>query len=373
MNRHLHDKAFIGLLVVVTVAFGWLLVPFYGAVFWAVILAIIFHPLQRELVRRFDGNRTLAAFASVLVCILIAVLPLLAIVSALISEVSDLVARLRSRETGLPANLDDIYAVLPGWLVAWLDRAELGNPEALRDRFVGLLGSLGQALASRAVTVGQDALRFLASIGIMLYVLFFLFRDGPSIGRNLREALPISPAYSRRLIGVFAAVVRATVKGNLVIAMIQGGIGGLAFWFLGIEAALLWGVLMTFLSILPAVGAGLVWAPMAAFLFVAGEPVKGAILVGLGVGVISVVDNLLRPPLVGADTRLPDYVVLVSTIGGMSLFGINGFVIGPLVAALFIAAWSVFREDWVEGPAPGPGEDPEGKAPVQAMPRGTDL
>jgi len=121
--------------------------------------------------------------------------------------------------------------------------------------------------------------------------------------------------------------------------------GGLAFWLLGIQGALLWGTLMTFLSLLPAVGAALVWVPAAAYLILTGATVKGVSLIVVGVLVIGLIDNLLRPVLVGRDTRMPDYVVLVSTLGGISLFGINGFVIGPLIAALFMAAWTLFRDE----------------------------
>jgi predicted PurR-regulated permease PerM len=158
--------------------------------------------------------------------------------------------------------------------------------------------------------------------------------------------MPLSEEYSRQLIAKTAAVVRATVKGNVIIAIIQGMIGGTTFWFIGIEGALLWGVVMAFLSLLPAIGAALVWAPVAAYLILAQQDYfAGGVLIFVGVAVIGLVDNLLRPPLVGKDTRLPDYVVLTSTVGGMSILGINGFVIGPLVAALFMAAWGLFREE----------------------------
>ena len=179
----------------------------------------------------------------------------------------------------------------------------------------------------------------------MLYVLFFLFRDGRAIARNIRAAMPFGADYNQALLDKFTAVVRATVKGNIVIAVIQGTIGGVAFWLLGIKGALLWGVLMTFLSLLPAVGSALVWVPTAGYLLLAGSPWKALVLVVVGVLVIGLVDNLLRPQLVGKDTRLPDYVVLVSTIGGLSLFGINGFIIGPLIAALFLVVWELFRDE----------------------------
>ncbi len=125
-------------------------------------------------------------------------------------------------------------------------------------------------------------------------------------------------------------------------AAAQGALGGLAFWFLAIQAPVLWGVLMAFLSLLPAVGAGLIWAPVALYLLATGAVWQGVGLAAFGIGVIGLVDNVLRPVLVGKDTKMPDYVVLISTLGGMSLFGLTGFVIGPVIAALFIATWDLF-------------------------------
>jgi predicted PurR-regulated permease PerM len=158
-------------------------------------------------------------------------------------------------------------------------------------------------------------------------------------------------ARERMLFAKFGEVTRATIKGNLVIAVIQGTLGGLIFWVLGIPGALLWGVVMAVLSLIPAVGPAIVWVPVSLYLFATGDNVKGIVLVAFGAGVIGLVDNILRPILVGRDTKLPDYIVLLSTLGGLGLFGINGFVIGPLVAALFIAFWGIFiREVHVLAP-----------------------
>jgi predicted PurR-regulated permease PerM len=158
----------------------------------------------------------------------------------------------------------------------------------------------------------------------------------------VRAAVPLSADRQRALFAKFAVVVRATVKGNIVVALLQGALGGLIFWLLGIHAPLLWGVLMAFLSLLPAVGAGLVWAPVALYFLATGAVWQGVVLIAYGVLVIGLVDNLLRPILVGKDTKMPDYVVLISTLGGIAVFGLNGFVIGPLIAAMFIAAWDLF-------------------------------
>jgi predicted PurR-regulated permease PerM len=162
-------------------------------------------------------------------------------------------------------------------------------------------------------------------------------------------------------------VIRATIKGSVIVAIVQGLIGGIVFWALGVEGALLWGVMMGLFSLLPAVGTGLVWVPVAIYLFAIGAIAKGLILVICGLFVIGMVDNILRPILVGRDTRMPDYVVLISTLGGLQLFGFSGIVIGPVIAALFIAIWNIVsgmrsREEDEDGP-PAPAVAPDG-APV---------
>jgi predicted PurR-regulated permease PerM len=345
LETSLQQKAFFLLLAIVSVAFFWLLLPFFGAVFWAVILAIVFAPLQRSFERRFGPRSNLAAALSLLVCIVLAIIPMALILGSLVNEGSKLVQRVQSGAYDTSTLIDDIQAAVPPRLQQLLDRLGAGDFDALQDRLVSLAQQFGQLVAGRALNLGQNTLRFVASTGIMLYVLFFLFRDGRLIARNVRASMPLSEEHNHRLLEKFTAVVRATVKGNIVIAVIQGTIGGLAFWFLGIQAALLWGTLMIFLSLLPAVGAAIVWVPVAAYFLLTGEVWKGVVLIGIGAGVIGLVDNLLRPTLVGKDTRLPDYVILVSTVGGLSLFGINGFVIGPLIAALFVAGWTIFREE----------------------------
>ena len=142
----------------------------------------------------------------------------------------------------------------------------------------------------------------------------------------------------------FTTVIRATIKGSIVVAIMQGLIGGLIFWALGIHAALLGGVMMGFFSLLPAIGTGLIWVPVALFLLITGSIWQGLVLVFCGFFVIGMVDNLLRPILVGKDTRMPDYIVLISTLGGISMLGINGFILGPVVAALFMAGWENFGQ-----------------------------
>jgi predicted PurR-regulated permease PerM len=179
---------------------------------------------------------------------------------------------------------------------------------------------------------------------VMLYVRYFLLRDGGGLTALVRRALPLRRDHTDRLIHDFATVVRATVKGNVVIALVQGTLGGLALWALHIGAPLLWGALMALLSLVPAVGAALVWVPIALYLLAVGSLWSAVALTAWCVLVIGLVDNVLRPVLVGKETRMPDYLVLVATLGGLTAFGINGFVIGPAIAALFLASWSIFAQ-----------------------------
>jgi predicted PurR-regulated permease PerM len=206
--------------------------------------------------------------------------------------------------------------------------------------------SASRFVAQNAVQLGQGTMQFFVGLGLMLYVAFFMLRDGQNLINLLVRALPLGDEREHLLFAKFAEVARATVKGNLVVAMVQGALGGIIFSILGIPGALLWGVVMTVLSLIPVVGAGLIWAPVALYLFAVGQWVDALILTLYGAIVIGLADNILRPLLVGRDTKLPDYIVLLSTLGGFAVFGMNGFVIGPLVASLFVAFWGIFMREF---------------------------
>lgn len=342
MNSTLEQKVFLALLLTVTIAFGWILYPFYGTVFWAVILAIIFAPLQRRLYARFSERPNLAALVTLLVCLVVAVLPVILITGLLVQEGTLLYKQIESGELDVGSIVESAKDLLPGSLEQQLQRFGLGDIEQVRERLASGALEGSQFLATKAFSFGQGTFQFLVSFFVMIYLLFFLIRDGRELVARIRRALPLSDNQKRRLFSKFTRVVRATVKGNIVVAATQGFLGGVIFAILDIPGSLLWGVLMAFLSLLPAIGAGLIWTPVAIYFLLNGMIVQGVILTLYGVLVIGLVDNLLRPILVGKDTKMPDYVVLISTLGGLALFGLNGFVIGPLIAALFISAWGLF-------------------------------
>lgn len=344
-RRTIEGISFVATVVLVTLAFLWLLLPYYGALLWATILAILFYPLHRRLLRHTGGRENLAAALSLAACICLAVIPGAILLASLVREASSLYARIGTPGFDIASGLQDFPALLPDFVLDGLAALGMEDLSELQRRVTSFLGRAAQNIAARAVLIGQGTVQFVIGLGIMLYVLFFLFRDGPRIAAVIRRASPLSDSHTRRIFERFASAVKATVKGNLIIALVQGMIGGMIFWLLGIGAALLWGALMTFLSLLPAVGAALVWVPVAVYLLMTGAYGRGALLLVVGMLVISTIDNLLRPQLIGKDLRLPDYVILVSTVGGLALFGMNGFVIGPLIAALFVAVWSLFVKE----------------------------
>jgi predicted PurR-regulated permease PerM len=182
----------------------------------------------------------------------------------------------------------------------------------------------------------------------MLYILFFFLRDGGRLVAALIRALPLGDVRERELLVKFSEVTRATIKGTLVVGCVQGAIGGLLFWILGIPAPVFWGAVMAVFSVMPVVGPGIVWGPAAIILIAGGHIFKGIVLIAGGVVLIGLVDNVLRPLLVGRDTQMPDYLVLLATLGGLSVFGIAGFVIGPVIAAFFLVVWEMFAQEYAE-------------------------
>lgn len=340
--RTLEDKILLFLVVAVSLAFGWILWPFYGAILWAVVGAIVFAPLCRRLSRSMGERRSLAAIATILLIVIIVILPLTLIGASLAQEGSGVYGRVQSGEIDIVKSLQQMLDALPSGVKGLLDRFGLGSLAGMQEKLSTALLKGSQFLATQALNIGQGTFDFFVNLFAMLYLLFFLLRDGEALSKRLKAAIPLRHEQLDALLLKFAVVIRATVKGDLLIALLQGALGGVMFWFLGITASLLWAVLMAFLSLLPAIGAGLVWGPVAIYLLATGSVWQGVILIAYGALVIGLVDNFLRPVLVGKDTKMPDYVVLISTLGGIEAFGLNGFVIGPVIAAMFIAVWEIF-------------------------------
>lgn len=344
MHRSMEHIFFFTLLVVTTLAFLGLLNAFIVPVFWAISLAIVFEPLNDRVAEVLGGRGGLASILTIMLVLVAIVLPLTLLGIIVSGEVTRLIAAVESGNIDIGAAIRWAREQAP---LVFEYAAKIGlEPEGLKAKLSNAAITSGQWLAGNAVAVTQNTVRIFVSVILMLYVLFFLLRDGHAIVQRLMQILPLGDERESQLFGRVAEVVRATIKGTFVISAIQGFIGGVAFAVLGVNGAVLWGAVMAILSLLPVVGAVLVWGPAAGILIAQGKILSGILLIGVGIGVIGLVDNLLRPVLVGRNTRMPDYLILLATLGGLAVFGASGLVIGPLIAALFITLWEMFEHSY---------------------------
>ncbi|MCU6667768.1 AI-2E family transporter [Enterobacteriaceae bacterium H4N4] len=332
---------FILILFLVSWAFFDVLAPYFSAILWATVLTVIFYPVKNRLRIALGDRNGLASLLSIGLICLIVFIPLMVILSSLAIEINLVYSRLQQSDTQFSGVVANLFTHLPDWLRGLMVEHKLDSATEIQKKLSDAALQGGQYLAGSAFLIGKGTFGFAISFGIMLYLLFFLLKDGPWLIRQILDTLPLSSYVKHHLFAKFAAVARATVKGTAVVAVVQGALGGIAFWIVGINGSILWGALMAFLSLIPAVGSAIIWVPAAIYLFATQQLWQGLFIVGFFVIVVGLVDNILRPLLVGKDTKMPDYLILISTLGGMEIYGINGFVIGPLIAALFIACWNL--------------------------------
>jgi len=340
-NVRIEDGVFLGFVLLVSVAFAMVIEPFFAAILWGVIAAILFGPVNQNLLRQMPGRRNSAAGLTLLLIIAVVILPAIVLGVALVQEATLFYGKVQSGQINIPAMFNQFQASLPDWASAMLARVGITNFATVREALSQGIANSFRSVAGQVLQIGQSAFSFFVALSVTLYLTFFLLRDGPELAARLDRAAPLRSTHRQALMQQFVVVIRATIKGSVVVAIVQGMIGGVVFWALGIQGPLLWGVLMGCFSLIPAVGTGLVWLPVALYLLATGAVAKGVILIACGLFIIGMIDNLLRPILVGRDTRIPDYVVLITTLGGIDMFGFNGIVIGPVIAALFIATWNI--------------------------------
>ena len=332
------------LVALTTLAFFGLVGPFAMTVFWAVVLTVIFERPYEWVLGKTKGKEGLAATLTTLGVLLFVLIPVVLLSIALVNQGLELYAQVESGELDVNVVTNYVERELPR-VTSYLEGFGI-NTADVRERVQGYAVTLGQNFANYALGLGGSIVNLLIQFSLVLYLLWFFLRDGTRIREAIINTLPMGNTRERQLFDRFALVSRATLKGTLIVAVVQGSLGGIMFAILGIPAALLWGVVMTLLSLLPVGGSAIVWAPAAVILFAQGSVVKALVLFAFGALAIGLVDNLLRPILVGRDTKMPDYLVLVTTLGGIALFGLSGFVIGPTVAALFLTVWQMMGREY---------------------------
>ena len=332
--------AFLFLLSVgATLLLLWVIKPFIVAVVMAAVLAVLLHPFYRKALKWFGQRRALASGATVLASLVLVIVPFvlfLGIVVAQSIELSGSAAKWMSSQTESPGALQQQLEQAPA-----LKRL-LPYQDQILEKTSELASNVGAFAARQLADSARGTARFFLMLFITLYAMFFFLIDGRSILDSILRFTPLSDDDKARVLGTFGSVGRATIKGTLTIGIVQGGLAGLAFWVAGIEAAVFWGAVMTILSIIPGIGTALIWVP--AVIYLAMEDQTGA---AIGVGlwcaiVVGMADNVLRPILIGKDIEMPDLLVMLTTLGGLALFGASGIVIGPLLGALSLTVWKLW-------------------------------
>jgi predicted PurR-regulated permease PerM len=336
-----------------------MLQPFIEVLLWAVVLVIVFMPVHRR-VRARVGSPGWSAMLSCLLVVVVILVPLTLVTLAIVREMTHIAQSLQPKpgdagagQTGLAGLLDPNSPYVGralNWLGQYVDLEQFNSQEFVAER----LKSLGGAIAGRTLGFVGGAVGFVVEIFFVIFTMYYFFRDGERMRGAIHDLMPLDDRKAHEIIDRTQEVISASVYGVLVIALIQGALGGLAFWALGLPSALLWGVVMVFLSMIPMAGAFVVWVPAAIFLAVTGHWGKAIILTAWGALVIGSIDNFLRPKLVGEKTRLHELIIFFSVLGGLQVFGVIGLVLGPVIVAITIALLDVLRQ--ADG-SPGDGRD----------------
>lgn len=338
-HRKYRNTFLVALVLGISVIFILMIRQFLVTILLAAIFSGLLHPFYERLQRRFRGRRALASGVTLLVVVLLVLIPLLGFLGVLAAEavkVTNAVTDWLQQEASKPHALVRLFEHLP--------YSEKLTPfrEEILTRAGKLVGAVGNFMVSSVSAATRGTVNFIFHAFILVYTMFFFLKDGGRLLDRILYYLPLESEDESRLVEKFVSVSRATLKGTLIIGLIQGSLAGGALAVAGVQSSVFWGTVMVVLSVVPGVGTALVWGPAAIYLIATGSVTSGVLVLLFCGVVVSSVDNLLRPRLVGRDTRMHDLLILFSTLGGLFLFGLVGFIIGPILAALFVTAWDIY-------------------------------
>jgi predicted PurR-regulated permease PerM len=322
-----------------------ILSPFLSSIIWAILLAMIFYPLFQKLQRLLKKKEFLSALIMTLLVLIVIVLPFTLLMVSLASEVVDGYHRMEEMiKTGqLQAYLERMKEIpILTWILARLGQyIDLSQMDPL-PLLLKNLQKISTFIFNQTATLLRGFSTFIAGFFFTLLSLYYLFKDGSRFFNGLKEIIPLSSKEKDLLIQRFKDMIYATIYGGILIAIIQGLLGGLSFWVLGLPSPIMWGTAMALLSFIPIGGTALIWAPAGILLLIGGAVLKGLLLLGLGVFVISMVDNFLRPFFISARTNIHPLLLFFAVLGGIQTFGLIGVVAGPLVATLFLTLIEIY-------------------------------
>ena len=339
--QKVRKNIFFAILMIGTLAFLYLLKPFAYPIFWAAVIAGIFGPLYRR-VNRAIGHPNLSASVMLGVVIFVILLPLAVVASVVLAQAIDMYSALKNTED-IQLKAQKVIELLKG--NPYLQKLEL-DEVALTEKFYQIAGGISKYIVSYLTELTQNTLLLIVNFIVMLYCLFFFVRDGETLLRSSLYIFELKDEIGNRIYERFTSTARATLKGTLIIGLIQGTMGGVLFWAVGIQSAFVWGVIMILAAMIPGIGCAIIWAPAAVILLATGHIVEGMAAAAVGALVISSIDNVLRPLLVGKDTQMHPLLIFLSTLGGIAVFGISGFVIGPIITALLSTLWEIYEKHY---------------------------
>ena len=339
----INQGGFFLFLAAITLALTYVVWPFAAPLMWATLAAIMFQPLYLWIYDRMKGRPNQAAIACLLIITFAVLVPGFIIGGLVVDEATGVVLAFQRGEIDVSSWFDQIFAILPVSVQHLMVEYGWGDFRILQLRLQQLIGESAGLLAQQAVAIGGGIFGFVLSFTVGLYVTYFLLRDGKAIAHRLVHDIPLENDIAKALSDKFLGIVRATIKGSVVVGLVQGFLGAITFWIAGLPSVVLFGLLMAIFSMIPAVGTGLVWVPAAIWLLATGAVWQGLFVIFSGVIIIGMADNILRPILVGRDTGIPDWIILITTVGGIATLGLSGVVLGPLVAGLFLAGWSIVQ------------------------------
>ncbi len=349
ISRTNFRTAFVLLLVVaVTVLFLAVAWPFLKPLLLGALLAGLCRPLYRWMTRVLGDRRSLAAVFTLLLLFLLVAGPISAFVGVVVQQaigVSNDALPWLQHHFGAASSFN-----AHDWLVRRFPSVAdyVPQQDQIVDSAARVAKAIGAFLVAGATQLTAGTATFLLNLFVMLYAMFYFLRDGGRILEKIFYYAPLTHADETRVLERLTSVTRATIKGTLVIGAIQGALAGLGFWVAGLDGAAFWGTIMAVLSVVPGIGAALVWVPAVIYLFIIGKTLTAILLLAWCAAVVGTVDNVLRPMLVGKDAKMPDLLILIGTLGGLFLFGPIGFIVGPLVCGLFLTVWDIYGTTFQE-------------------------
>lgn len=330
------------LVAAVTLLFLAVVWPFLKPLLFGAILAGLCQPLYRWLLRRFRGNTALSAGVTLVILLLLLLGPISGMATLVVKQAVDVT------DQAIPWFKSNFSAAgdfdVHQWLIDKFPIAADFVPEnsEIVKHATNAVQAVGSYLVSSASSFTAGTAGLLLDFFVMLYSMFFFLKDGRRMLERIFYYMPLAHEDEVLMLERFASVTKATVKGTLLIGLIQGTLAGIAFFFAGINGAAFWGTIMVILSIVPGIGSALVWVPAVIYLFITGKILAAILLAAWCAAVVGTIDNVLRPTLVGKDAKMSDLMIMIGTLGGLFLFGPLGFIVGPIVCGLFLTVWEIY-------------------------------